>query len=89
MDLFSPMRDPDCRRGHHGGGVMRVRNCPVCAHCGHTLNPHLEDDCEKYYLVGGEIYCKYCFGDYLRDAVEENPELLAELLGVPVVYVQE
>ena len=62
---------------------------PVCSQCGHELNPVLEDDCEKYYLVGGEIYCKYCFQDWLRDLVEDEPDLLADALNIRMVFVEE
>ena len=30
----------------------RVVKYPTCSQCDHELNPELEDDCEKYYLVG-------------------------------------
>lgn len=62
---------------------------PVCSQCEHELNPELEDDCEKYYLVGGEIYCKYCFQDWLRDLVEDEPDLLADALNIRAVFVEE
>ena len=48
---------------------------PTCSQCDHELNPELEDDCEKYYLVGGEIYCKFCFQDWLRDLVDNDPDM--------------
>lgn len=58
---------------------------PVCSQCEHELNPELEDDCEKYYLVGGEIYCKYCFEDYARDWLYENMDDFADLIGIQKV----
>lgn len=61
---------------------------PVCAQCGHTLNPHMEDDCEKYYIVGKEIYCKYCFEDYMKEFLEDNMDEIAEAIGIPVVRVE-
>lgn len=62
---------------------------PVCSQCEHDLNPELEDDCEKYYLVGGEIYCKYCFQDLLKDLVDDDPDVLAEALNIVKVYTEE
>lgn len=58
---------------------------PVCSQCEHELNPELEDDSEKYYLVGGEIYCKYCFEDYARDWLDENMDDFADLIGIQKV----
>ena len=62
---------------------------PVCSQCGHELNPRLEDDCEKYYLVGGEIYCKYCFQDWLKDLVDDDLDVLADALNIVKVYTEE
>ena len=53
------------------------------------MNPELEDDCEKYYLVGGEIYCKFCFQDWLRDLVDNDPDMLADALNIMKIYVEE
>lgn len=62
---------------------------PVCGQCDHELNPVLEDDCEKYYLVGGEVYCKYCFQDWLKDMIDEDPDSLADALDIKRVFVEE
>lgn len=67
---------------------MQRTKFPVCAQCGHTLNPNLEDDCEKYYIVGGEIYCKYCFEDYAKDWLDENMDEFAELIGIQKVGIE-
>lgn len=58
---------------------------PTCSQCDHELNPELEDDCEKYYMVCGEIYCKYCFEDYARDWLDENMDDFADLIGIQKV----
>ena len=63
------------------------RKYPVCSHCGHTLNPNLEDGCGKYALIGGEIYCEYCLQDYLKDEVDENPFEVAEAVGLDIFEV--
>ena len=62
---------------------------PVCSQCDHELNPELEDDCEKYYLIGGEIYCKFCFQDWLHDLVDDKPDVLADALNIVKVYTEE
>ena len=62
---------------------------PVCSQCEHELNPELEDDCEKYYLVGGKIYCKYCFQDWVKNQVDKYPDDLADALNIMKVYVEE
>ena len=49
-----------------------MKKYPECSQCTHTLNPVLEDDCEKYYIVDGEIYCKFCFKDYVLDWIDTN-----------------
>ena len=61
---------------------------PSCSQCGHILNPNLEDDCEKYYIINGEIYCQCCFEDWLKDGLYENMDTFAESLGIPMVYVR-
>ena len=64
-----------------------MKTYPICVKCGHTLNPTLEDDCEKYYLISGEIYCKYCFEEYAKDWLDENMDEFAALLEIPKVEV--
>lgn len=66
---------------------MRRKSYPVCAKCDAVLNPNLWDDSEKYYMVDGEVYCKNCFKDYLKDLIETDLDLVAEAIGVSVVEV--
>ncbi len=65
-----------------------ARKYHICAHCDAELNPNLWDDCEKYYVVGGEIYCKDCFKEWIVAWVEENLDEAAAFVDVPVVYVE-
>lgn len=68
---------------------MRKRTkYPVCSQCDHVLNPNKEDDCEKYYLIDGEVYCKFCFQDWLHDLVDDDPDVLADALNIVKVYVE-
>ena len=69
--------------------MRRKIKYPVCSQCEHELNPVLEDDCEKYYLVGGNIYCKYCFQDWVKNQVDKYPDDLAEALNIQKVYTEE
>ena len=66
---------------------MARRKYPKCAKCDAELNPNKWDDCEKYYLVGGEIYCKDCFKEWLEEWIKLNLDDVAELAGVDVVEV--
>ena len=59
----------------------------VCDQCDAELNPNKWDDCEKYYNVNGEIYCKDCFKDYVLERVEIDLDAMAEFLGIEVVNV--
>lgn len=59
----------------------------VCAKCDLVIDPALYDGCDRYYLVGGEIYCEDCFRDWVMDWVESNIEDVASFIGVPVVEV--
>lgn len=61
-----------------------MKKYPTCSHCGHVLNPNIEDGCEKYALINGDIYCEYCLSDYLKDEVDENAFSVAEALRFPV-----
>lgn len=65
-----------------------MRKYPVCSKCGHILNPNLEDDCEKYYLIDGEIYCKFCFEEWIEYKVKDDPDEIAGLLNIPMIYVE-
>lgn len=69
--------------------MRRKVKYPTCSQCGHELNPVLEDDCEKYYLVEGETYCKYCFQDWVKNQVDKYPDDLADALNIMKVYVEE
>lgn len=64
-----------------------MREWPVCAHCDAEINPNLWDDCEKYFIVGGEVYCKDCFKDWLQEWIEGNLDEVAAAIDVPVVEV--
>lgn len=68
---------------------MMRKTYPVCAHCGHTMNPAAEDDCDRLYqLSTGELYCPPCFKDYLLDELDANMDLFADALGIPVLYTE-
>lgn len=60
---------------------------PKCAKCGIEMNPELYDDVTPGYMVGGEMLCPDCFREWLKDEADENPDVLAEALGIPVVPV--
>lgn len=65
------------------------RNYPSCDKCGHLMNPVIEDDCDKLYLLQtGELYCEPCFKEYLKNMVDDDPDELAGELGIPVLYVE-
>lgn len=66
-----------------------MKKYPECSQCTRTLNPVLEDDCEKYYIVDGEIYCKFCFKDYVLDWIDTNLDEIAGMMDIPVVRVEE
>lgn len=66
---------------------MKRLRYPACANCDAEINPVKYDDCEEYYLVEGEIYCKDCFKEWLEEWIELNLNDVAELAGVPVVEV--
>lgn len=66
---------------------MKRLSYPVCAKCDAEINPNKYDDCEQYYLVGHEIFCKDCFKEWLLDWVESNLDDVADIVGVPVVEV--
>ena len=60
-----------------------MKKYPECSQCTHTLNPVLEDECEKYYIVDGEIYCKFCFKDYVLDWIDTNLDEIAGMMDIP------
>ena len=66
---------------------MKRLTYPVCANCDAEINPYKYEDCEQYYLVGEEVYCKDCFKSWLAEWIELNLEDVATLAGVPVVEV--
>ena len=61
---------------------------PVCARCDQEIDPNRFDGCDRYFVVGGEIYCEECFKDWLSDWMQTNLEDIAVLVGVPVVEVK-
>ena len=67
---------------------MKRNKFPFCCKCGNEINPVKYDDCEKYYLTDGRVMCKDCFLDDSRDWLESNLDEFAELVGVPVVEVE-
>ncbi len=67
---------------------MKRSNFPFCCKCGNEINSVKYDDCEKYYLTDDGIMCKDCFLDDSRDWLESNLDEFAELVGVPVVEVE-
>lgn len=68
---------------------MMRKTYPMCAHCGHTMNPAAEDDCDRLYqLSTGELCCPPCFKDYLLDELDSNMDLFADALGIPVLYTE-
>lgn len=62
---------------------------PKCAKCDIEMNPELYDDVTPGYMVGGEMLCPDCFREWLKDEADENPDVLAEALGIPVIPVGE
>lgn len=66
---------------------MKRRTYPHCDKCDAEINPNKYEDCEQYYLVGRDVYCKDCFKDWLMDWLETNLDDVAEFAGVPVVEV--
>ena len=66
---------------------MNQRGLPVCARCGHVLDPEIEDNCDRYAVIAGEIVCEFCLADHLRDEAQEDPFHVAEALGFPVFDV--
>lgn len=66
---------------------MRRNKYPECARCSHEIDPNRFDGCDRYFMVGGEIYCEECFKDWLSDWMQTNLEDIADLIGVPVVEV--
>ena len=67
--------------------MCRTIKHPRCSQCDAVLDPARWDDCEKYYIVGGEIYCSDCFKDWALDWMETNLDDLARAIDVPVVEV--
>ena len=67
---------------------MKRNKYPFCCKCGNEINPVKYDDCEKYYMTDDGIMCKGCFLDDSRDWLESNLDEFAELVGVPVVEVE-
>ena len=67
---------------------MKRNKFPFCCKCGNEINPVKYDDCEKYYMADDGIMCKDCFLEDSRDWIKSNLDEFAELVGVPVVEVE-
>lgn len=69
---------------------MTRKTYPVCARCGHPMNPAAEDDCDRMFqLPTGELYCPPCFMEYMKDELESNLDVFADALGYPVLYTEK
>ena len=65
-----------------------MRKHLVCAKCDFEINPDMWDGCEKYYNVGGEIYCAECFKEWVLEWVDTDLDEVARVLDVQVVEVR-
>lgn len=62
---------------------------PICNFCEHPLNPNAEDDCDRVFVLpNGELCCPPCFKDYLLDKIDDDMDLFADALGIPVLYTE-
>jgi hypothetical protein len=53
------------------------------------MNPTAEDDCDRLYVLStGELYCPSCFKNYLLDMIDDDMDLFADALGIPVLYTE-
>lgn len=66
---------------------MKRLKYPVCEKCDAEINPNKYDDCEQYYLIGEETYCRECFKDWLLEQLDSVLDDVAALVGVAVVEV--
>lgn len=48
-----------------------------CPGCEAEINPR-----DDIYELDGELYCRECFGDWVRDYLSSNPQEIAEMLNV-------
>ena len=62
-----------------------VRN-PRCR-CGQVIDPNTWDDSDRYCIIDGEIYCKECVAEWLKDRIKYDLFGLVEEMGIPVVGV--
>lgn len=60
------------------------RYFPVCAHCSIVMDPALYDDVSPGFVVEGEVYCPDCFKEWMKDAVDSDPEAVALAMGIEV-----
>ena len=67
---------------------MTRKEYPHCDKCGDEINPHVYDDCEKYYISNGLILCKDCFKKESEEYIELNLDDFAALVGAGVVEVE-
>lgn len=65
-----------------------MRNAIHCDKCEIEIHPDIWDGCEKYYRVGGEIYCGECFKEWLLDWMSVSLDEVAVAIGVDVVEVE-
>lgn len=68
---------------------MRCKVYPVCAHCSTVMNPGLYDDVAPGFLVNGECYCPECFKEWMKDAVDSDPETVARAMGIAIIDIPE
>ena len=66
---------------------MKKQKYLTCDKCGYEINPTLWDGCDKYYVVGNEVYCADCFKDWVLEWVEGDLDEVARVLDVPAVEV--
>lgn len=60
------------------------RYIPVCAHCSIVMDPLLYDDVSPAFVMDGDTYCPECFKEYMKDVVDDDPEVVAEAMGFEV-----
>ena len=55
----------------------------------HGDGPGLYDDVAPGFLVNGECYCPGCFKDWMKDAVDSDPETVAQAMGIGIIDIPE
>ena len=63
-----------------------ARSYPRCKF-GHVIDPNTWDDSDRYCIIDGEIYCKECVAEWLKDRIKYDLFGLVEEMGIPVVGV--